>query len=179
VEHAEAGRCRRRARPREDEARGLRQLNALGAFAASPLSKPRKPHSRCVQPVLSHRRSPVAWSLLLRSRPATCCCSSPRRTATTTTAGAVLPRRRAAPSLGVRRPAGADAAARAILGVAVAIAIVVVLVAIIARELGAGRTGQCGRSALGRCVRGRDGGRTSPLDDDLRPTLLGDARSTS
>ena len=58
---------------------------------------------------------------------------------------------------------------------AVAIALVVVLVAMIARELGAGRNGTGGRCTLGRCVRGGDGGRASPLDDDLRPALLGDA----
>ena len=68
---------------------------------------------------------------------------------------AVLPRRREASGLGVRRSAGADAVARPAVGVAfgetprglrvvsaVAIAIVVVLVALIARELGAGRAGQ-------------------------------------
>ena len=68
---------------------------------------------------------------------------------------AVLPRRRAAPSLGVRRPAGADAADRALLGVAVRRDAARAarrlggrdrarrgLVATIARELGAGRTGQ-------------------------------------
>ena len=61
---------------------------------------------------------------------------------------------------------------------AVAIALVVVLVALIARELGAGRAGQA-VAALATAASGRgDGGRPSALDDDLRRARLGDGGAT-